>query len=271
MYGAQIAFKDYRPAKGIWGSEWVGFKHFIRFFKSTQCFMLIKNTVILGVYSLAAGFFIPIILALCFNYIGSQRLKKIVQTATFIPNFISTVVLVGILYQLFNSRIGIITILVDQIFNVKIDVLGNPQAFRHLYVWSGVWQTAGWNSVIYIAALTGVDSQLHEAAIVDGASKLKRIWNIDLPAVLPTAVIVLILNLGSIMTIGYEKVFLMQNALNIQYSEVIDTYVYKIGIGQQGSNFSYPSAIGLVQSVVTFVLVFAVNKISEKISETSLW
>ena len=271
MYGAQIAFRDYRPTKGILGSDWVGLKHFKTFFNSPQAFMLIKNTLALSIYSLIAGFAIPIILAVSFNYVANQKLKKLVQTFTFIPNFISTVVIVGILYQLFNSRIGVITLFLNELLNTRIDVLGNPEAFRHLYVWSGVWQSAGWNSVIYIAALTGVDAQLHEAAIVDGASKLKRIWHIDLPAIVPTAIIMLILNMGSILSVGYEKVLLMQNSINMQYSQVIDTYVYKIGIATQGASFSYPAAIGLIQSVITFVLVIIANKISDKVSETSLW
>lgn len=271
IYGAQIAFRDYSPVKGITGSPWVGLKHFKAFFVSPQFKTLIINTVSLSLYSIVAGFIFPIMLAISLNYVGSAKLKKVVQTATFIPNFISTVVMVGILYQLFNSRIGIITNLLEMITHKDIDVLGNPKMFRHLYVWSGVWQTAGWNSVIYIAALTGVDEQLHEAAIVDGASKIKRIIHIDIPAIMPTAIIMFILNLGSVMSVGYEKSLLMQNSLNIGYSEVIDTYVYKIGIAAQGASFSYPSAIGIVQSVITFILVFVVNKISAKISETSLW
>lgn len=271
IYGAQIAFRDYSPVKGITGSPWVGLKHFKAFFASPQFKTLIVNTVSLSIYSIIAGFIFPIMLAISLNYVGNAKLKKIVQTATFIPNFISTVVMVGILYQLFNSRIGIITNILEAITHKDIDILGNPKMFRHLYVWSGVWQTAGWNSVIYIAALTGVDEQLHEAAIVDGASKIKRIIHIDIPAIMPTAIIMFILNLGSVMTVGYEKSLLMQNSLNIGYSEVIDTYVYKIGIAAQGASFSYPSAIGIVQSVITFILVFVVNKISAKVSETSLW
>ncbi len=271
MYGAQIAFRDYSPVKGITGSPWVGLKHFKAFFLSPQCKMLIVNTVALSLYSIIAGFIFPIILAICFNYIGNAGLKKLVQTATFIPNFISTVVMVGILFQLFNPRIGVITNLIEAIAHTKIDILGNPKMFRHLYVWSGVWQTAGWNSVIYIAALTGVDDQLHEAAIVDGASKIKRIIHIDIPAIMPTAIIMFILNLGGVMTVGFEKTLLMQNSLNIGYSEVIDTYVYKIGIAAQGASFSYPSAIGIVQAIINFILVFTVNKISARVSETSLW
>ncbi len=271
IYGAQIAFRDYSPVKGIVGSPWVGLKHFKAFFASPQFKTLIVNTVSLSIYSIIAGFIFPIMLAISLNYVGNAKIKKIVQTATFIPNFISTVVMVGIIYQLFNSRIGIITNILEVITHKDVDILGNPKMFRHLYVWSGVWQTAGWNSVIYIAALTGVDEQLHEAAIVDGASKIKRIIHIDIPAIMPTAIIMFILNLGSVMTVGYEKSLLMQNSLNIGYSEVIDTYVYKIGIAAQGASFSYPSAIGIVQSVITFILVFIVNKISAKVSETSLW
>ncbi len=271
MYGAQIAFRDYSPVKGITGSPWVGLKHFIAFFKSPQCLMLIRNTVMLSLYSIIAGFIFPILLAISFNYIPSAGLKKTVQTMTFIPHFISTVVMVGILFQLFNSRIGIITNLLESITGKDVDVLGNPKMFRHLYVWSGIWQSAGWNSVIYIAALTGVDDQLHEAAIVDGASKLKRIIHIDIPAIAPTAIIMFILNLGGVMSVGFEKALLMQNSINIGYSQVIDTYVYEIGIASQGASFSYPSAIGLVQAIINFILVFTVNKISGKVSETSLW
>ena len=271
IYGAQMAFRDYSPVKGFSGSPWVGLKHFKMFFRSPQCWMLIRNTVSLSLYAIIAGFLVPIFLAIGFNYMANAKLKKILQTATFIPHFISTVVLVGILFQLFNTRMGILAKFLGIITNNSVDVLGDPKMFRHLYVWSGIWQSAGWNSVIYIAALAGVDTQLHEAAIVDGASKIKRIINVDIPAVAPVATIMFILNFGKVMSVGYEKVLLMQNSLNINYSEVIDTYVYKIGIATQGGSFSYPAAIGLVQSIISFILVVTVNKLSTKISETSLW
>lgn len=271
MYGATIAFKKYMFLKGILGSPWVGFENFERFFKSPEIFNLLKNTLTLSLYGLAASFPFPIVLALALNYVKREWFKKLVQMTTYIPHFISVVVIVGLLMQILSMRTGVVNNLIALLGGERINFMGEPKYFRHLYVWSGIWQNAGWGSIIYIAALAAIDPQLHEAAIVDGAGKLKRIWHIDIPGILPTVIIMLILSLGSIMGTGFEKVILMQNSLNVGVSEVIDTYVYKVGIASQIPNYSYSTAVGLFQSIVTFILTVIVNYVSRKVSETSLW
>lgn len=271
MYGASIAFKKFMPLKGIMGSPWIGFENFQRLFESPSFFGLLKNTIILSLYGLFAGFPFPIILALCLNYMGRERFKKVVQMTTYIPHFISVVVTVGLLFQILSLRTGVVNNVIELLGGERINFIADPGFFRHLYVWSGIWQNAGWGSIIYIAALSSIDPQLHEAAIMDGASKVRRIWHIDLPGILPTVVIMLILNAGGILTTGFEKVLLMQNPLNSVTSEVIDTYVYKVGIAAQLPNYSFASAVGLFQSVVTFSLTVFVNFISKKVSENSLW
>lgn len=271
MLGAQIAFKDYRISQGIWGSEWVGFEYFERFFTSYQFERVLKNTLVLSFYQLVAGFPLPIILALLLNSVRSERYKKVVQLVTYIPNFISTIVIVGMLNQFFNTRIGVYGIMYTAITGESApELLGSAAAFSHLYVWSGIWQTLGWSSIIFLAALTAVDLELHEAATIDGATRFQRVRYLDLPAVLPTATIMLILNAGRIMSIGFEKVYLMQNALNISASQIISTYVYDVALGS-GNDFSYATAIGLFNSVVNLILLCGVNFISKKFSETSLW
>ncbi len=271
MYGATIAFKKFMPLKGIMGSPWIGFENFQRLFESPSFLGLLKNTIILSLYGLFAGFPFPIILALCLNYMGRERFKKVVQMTTYIPHFISVVVTVGLLFQILSLRTGVVNNVIELLGGERTNFIADPGFFRHLYVWSGIWQNAGWGSIIYIAALSSIDPQLHEAAIMDGASKVRRIWHIDLPGILPTVVIMLILNAGGILTTGFEKVLLMQNPLNSVTSEVIDTYVYKVGIAAQLPNYSFASAVGLFQSVVTFSLTVFVNFISKKVSENSLW
>lgn len=271
IYGAQIAFRDYSPIQGFWGSPWVGTEHFERFFSSPVFSRILINTLLLSLYNLAAGFPFPIILAIGINYVGNRFFKKSVQMVTYIPYFISVVVLVGILTQIMNPRFGLVNQVITALGGEAIDFFAKPEYFRSLYVWSNVWQQAGWGSIIYIAALSGIDPQLHEAAIVDGASITRRIWHIDIPGILPTAIIMLILNVGSFMTLGFEKAYLMQNTMNTGTSEIIDTYVYKIGLASQSANFSYSSAIGLFQSVIGFILTLTVNKIANKLTETSLW
>lgn len=271
MLGLQIGFKKFDSAAGIWGSEWVGLKNFLKFFNSYQFERVLKNTLIVSVYHLIAGFPIPIIFALLLNAVRSRIYKKTIQMITYLPHFISVVVLVGITLQMFDSRIG----LVSKIFslltgNAMPELLGNPNAFPHLYVWSGIWQNTGWNSIIYIAALAGVDSELHEAATVDGASRFKRVLHIDLPSIIPTATILLIMNAGKMMSIGFEKVYLLQNPLNLRTSEIISTYVYKVGL-TGFSDFSYATAIGLFNSIINFLLIIIVNQISKKVSDSSLW
>lgn len=272
MFGLQIAFKDFNASSGIWGSEWIGFDHFKKFFSSYQFSRVVSNTLILSFYNLIAGFPLPIIFALCVNAIKNSKLQKFFQNVSYCPHFISTVVLVGMVIQILNPKIGVYGMLMQNVFGKQAtDLLASPNTFRHVYVLSGIWQNMGWNSIIYIAALAGVDQQLHEAAYLDGANRFKRILYVDLPAILPTITIILILNTGSIMTIGFEKIFLMQNDLNLRASEVISTYVYKIGLAGGGGDFGYATAIGLFNSVINLIMIVVVNTISKKVSETSLW
>ena len=272
MLGLQIAFKEYSAKGGIWGSPWVGLKYFSKFFGDYNFTRILVNTLRISVYSLVVEFFVPIFLALSINCIKNQAFKKTIQTITYIPHFISVVVLVGIMIQMLNPIIGLYGHAMTALTGSRpADILGIPEAFPHLYVWSSVWQNAGWNSIIYIAALANCDQDLHEAAQIDGATRFQRVLYVDIPAILPTAIILLILNCGKVMGIGFEKVFLMQNSLNLSYSEVISTYVYKQAFGTGMTNFSYSTTIGLFNSVINFVLITIVNKISGKISETSLW
>lgn len=269
MYGVQLAFKDYIPAEGIWGSPWVGMKWFNTFFSSPRFWELLKNTIFISLYSLLASFPTPVILALIINNVSNSKLRRFSQTVTYIPHFISVVVLVGMISVFFSPRSGFINTIIQLFGADPIYFMGEPQYFRHMYVWSGVWQSTGWGSIIYLAALAGVGPELHEAAIIDGASKLKRIWHIDIPAIMPTMVILLIMNCGSIMNVGFEKIYLMQNPLNQVYSEVISTYTYKIGLLQ--AEYSYSTAIGLFNNVINFIILIAVNKIAGKLSGSSLW
>lgn len=269
MYGIQIAFKGFIATQGIWGSPWVGFEHFDRFFNSYYFWRLIKNTLGIGLYSLAVGFPIPIILALLMNEIRAERFKKFVQTITYAPHFLSTVVVVGMMMIFLSPRYGIINHFIEMVGGQPINFMTEPSWFKSLYVLSDVWQTMGWSSIIYLAALAGIDNQLHEAARVDGATRLQRIWHINIPGIMPTIIILLILNMGSIMGIGFEKVLLMQNNLNMESSDIIATYVYRMGI--QNAEYSFSAAIGLFNSVINFILLVAVNFISKRVSETSLW
>ncbi|MBQ7867267.1 MAG: sugar ABC transporter permease [Clostridia bacterium] len=274
MVGAQIAFRKFTIRSGIWGSKWVGLDNFTRFFKTYNCWTIIKNTITISGYSILAGFPIPIIFALLLNCMRQERYKKAIQTITYMPHFISTVVIVGMILQICNPRVGLYGTFAHLLTGkYPNDPLGNPTVFTHLYVWTGIWQQFGWNAIVYLAALSSVDPQLHEAAIIDGASRWKRILQVDLPCILPTATIMLILRAGSVMSVGYEKIYLMQNDLNIGASEVISTYVYKLGLGASGKipNYSLATAIGLFNSVVNLVLISVVNAISKKMSETSLW
>lgn len=268
MYGIQLAFKDYRVADGIWGSAWVGLKHFKTFFESYQFKDLLWNTLSLSLYSLIAGFPMPIIFALLLNYITNVKLKKVVQMVTYAPHFISTVVYCGMIL-IFLSSDGVINQLLKLIGIDSVAFLTNPSNFRYIYVWSGVLQNIGWGSIMYISVLTSVDPTLHEAATVDGATRFQRLLHIDLPAIVPTMVIMLIMRAGEIMDLGFEKAFLLQNNINLDYSEIIATYVYRIGI--QGGQFSYSSAIGLFNNVINMVLLVVVNKIAKKVSDVSLW
>lgn len=272
MAGLQIAFKRFSARKGIWGSPWVGFSHFEKFFTSYQFERVIGNTLTLSFYSLLAGFPLPIVLALCMNATRSARYRSLVQNVTYIPHFISTVVIVGMINQIFNIRIGAFA-QIWQVFSSSSvpDLLASADAFPHMYVLSGIWQNTGWNTVIYTAALAGVDPELHEAAEIDGASRFARLIHVDLPAIIPTITITLILRCGQLMGIGFDKVYLMQNDLNLRASEVISTYVYKVGLSADGGNFSYATAIGFFNSVINLIMLSVVNAISKRVGETSLW
>lgn len=267
MYGVQIAFRNFKPTKGIWGSPWVGMKNFDKFFHSYMFKDLLTNTIVLSVYQIVASFAFPILLALLLNYCVSNRLRKVTQMVTYAPHFISTVVLVGML-NVFLSESGIINQLLNLLGLRSVPFLSDAGMFRHIYVWSHIWQRTGYNSVIYIAALAGVNPELHEAAIVDGANKLQRILHIDLPAILPTAIILLIMSTGNMLSLGFEKVYLMQNDLNLGVSEIISTYVYKIGL--LNAQYSYSTAIGLFNNVINLIVLLTVNKIADKVSGTSL-
>lgn len=268
MYGIQIAFRDFYPIKGFLGSPWVGLEHFQRFFRSTDLVMILKNTIVLNLYNLIVGFPIPIILALMINQTVNLRFKKLVQTTLYAPHFISVVVIVGMLQVFLSPRSGIINTLLSFVGVEPIFFMAKPEMFKSIYVISDIWQTAGWSSIIYIAALAGISPELHESALVDGATKMQRIWFIDIPGIMPTAIILLILNSGRMLSVGFEKVYLMQNSLNRTASEVLSTYVYKVGITQ--ADYSYATAVGLFEAIVSLVIILSVNKIANKVSETSL-
>lgn len=269
MYGMQIAFKDYLPPLGILGSPWAGFKHFVRFFQSFQFGRLLGNTLGISFYQLAAGFPIPIILAILINEVGARGFKKTVQMATYAPYFISTTVLVGMVLQFLDPNAGVVNRVIELLGGEAINFMGTPRYFKTIYVSAVIWQTAGYSSIIYIAALASIDPQLEEAATIDGASRLQKIWNIDIPGILPTAIILLILNMGRIMNIGFERIFLMQNPLNLVSSDVISTYVYRMGL--VNAQFSFSAAVGLFNSVVNLILIISVNQVARRYSETSLW
>jgi putative aldouronate transport system permease protein len=273
MWGAQIAFRDYRASggfAGITGAEWIGLEHFRKFFNSYNFWPILKNTLVLNVYSLVAGFPLPIIFALALNYVGRTGFKKTVQMVSYAPHFISTVVIVGMLLQ-FLATGGIINHLIGLFGVDPIPFMSEPAYWKSIYVWSGVWQSLGFNCIIYLAALSGIDPTLHEAAIIDGANKLQRMRDIDLPGIMPVAVILLILNMGTLLSTGFEKIILMQNSLNMSTSEVIDSYVYHVGLASQIPQFAYASAIGLFKSVIGLILILAVNTIARRMKTASLW
>lgn len=276
MYGSIIAFKRFAARRGIMGSPWAadyGFANFIKFFNSPICFQIIRNTLAISLYGIVAGFPMPVILALALNASVGARFKKTVQYFSYMPYFISTVVMVGILNRIMHPSIGVLGRLLTQPneSGIIIPLMGRADLFSTIYVWSGIWQNNGWNSVIYIAALAAIDPELHEAAMIDGASRLKRILHIDIPGILPTMIILLILNTGQIMSVGFEKVFLMQNNLNMSTSRIISTYVYDIGLRSESADFSYAAAIGLFNSVVNLILITTVNNVAKRFSEHSLW
>jgi ABC-type polysaccharide transport system permease subunit len=271
MYGAQIAFRDFRISRGITGSPWAGLKHFRAFFSTANFTRTLSNTLALSIYTLFAMTSFVIVLSLLIHCVTNGRYKKIVQTVVYLPHFISTVVIVGIIMRLFNPTLGILSKLIQALGGTSRDLMGVAGAFRHIFVLSDIWQNAGWGTVIYLAALSASDMENHEAAMIDGASRFQRLIHIDIPVLMPTLVIMLILNMGKLMNVGHDKALLMQNNLNLQRSEIISTYVYKIGIATSMPDYSLSTAIGLFNSVISLILVIMVNKIAKKLTETSLW
>ena len=268
MVGLQIAFRDYRASKGIWGSQWVGLKYFIKFFNYPNCWKIIRNTLVLSLYSLAT-FPLSIIAALLINELRSVSYKKVVQMVTYAPHFISTVVICSMITLFMNQSSGLINNVIAALGGKRVDFLGTAAYFPHIYVWSGVWQNLGWGTIIYLATLSAVSPELHEAAYLDGANRMQIILHVNIPCILPTVVIMLIMNCGTILSVGFEKVYLLQNALNLDTSQTISTYNYELGL--LGGQYSYTTAIGLFNTVVNVVMLTIVNTVSRRVSEISLW
>ena len=269
MYGVQIAFKEFRADLGITGSPWCGFAQFERFFNSSQFWTLIKNTLSLSLMQLLIGFPVPVILAILLNQMKNRRFKSFIQSVTYFPHFISMVVLTGMLGLFLSPRNGIINILIQALGGDAVFFLGEAQWFRPVFVLSGVWQNAGWSAIIYIAALASISPDLYEAAQVDGANKWQLIRHVDLPGILPTIVMMFIMEMGKVMSLGFQKAYLMQNNLNIAASEIISTYVYKVGLVD--AQFSYSAAIGLFNNIINIILLVSANQLSKKLTNSSLW
>jgi len=269
IYGAQIAFKDYRVLRGIWGSSWIGLDNFRRFFNSPEFFRVIRNTLAISLYQLSIGFPSPIIFALILNQVVIKRLKRAIQTVTYMPYFISTVVLVSMLFTMLAPKTGVINHLLAAIGQNRVFFMGEAALFPSIFAWSGIWQFTGWNSIIYLAALSGINPELYESAVVDGANKFQKIIYIDIPGLLPTIAIMFIISCGQVMTVGYEKAYLMQNMLNLEWSEVISTFVYKRGLLQ--GEFGYATAAGLFEAFINFSMVVFVNYVSNRLTKSSLW
>ena len=269
MYGIIIAFQNFRPAHGFLGSQWVGLDHFERFVTSHHFWRLIRNTLAINIYGLVAAFPIPIVLALAFNELKEGRFKKVTQTVSYAPHFISVVVFAGMIISFTSNPMGLVNHLLTFFGADPISFMQRPELFRHIYVWTGIWQSAGWGTIIYLAALSGVDPTLHEAAIMDGATRLQRNWHINIPSILPTIVILLIMNVGGIMSTGFERIWLLQNPANRYTSDVIATYVFEVGVIQ--AQFSFGAAVGLFNAAVGAIMLITVNKITKKITEVGLW
>jgi len=269
MYGVQIAFKNFNGALGIWNSPWVGLRHFQDFFKSYYFWIILRNTLTISIYSMALGFPTPIFLALLLNEIRNYRYKKFVQTVLYAPHFISMVVMVGMIILMLSPRSGMFNNLIELVGGERQYFMIDPGAFKHIYVLSGIWQNMGWSAIIYLAALSAVDPELHEVATIDGASRFQRIIHINLPTIRPTIVILFILGIGGLVGVGFEKTFLLQNDLNLEQSEVISTYVYRRGL--MNANYSFASAVGLFNNIVNIILLLTANFIARKVGETSLF
>ncbi len=269
MYGVQIAFKDFKATDGIWGSAWVGFKHFKRFFASSQFVSLIKNTLGLSLLQILLGFPVPIILAIMLNQVKNQRFRKFAQSILYCPHFISIVVLAGMLYIFLSPRNGIVNTIIKILGGEAIFFLGEAKYFKLTFVISGIWQNAGWSAIIYIAALAGISPDLYEAAQVDGANKWQRIRHIDIPGIMPTIIMMLIMEIGKVMSLGFQKAYLLQNAQNLSASEIISTYIYKVGM--LDAQYSYSAAVNLFNNVINIILLVTFNKLAKKLTDNSLW
>lgn len=270
MYGVQLAFRDYSFKAGITGGNWAGLKYFKQYFDNPMFFTTLRNTFVISLTSIVVGFPIPIILAMIINQIKHKKWKKVVQTTVYIPYFISVVVLVSMINIMFDIESGVISNLFKALHLVaeNTNILGSENTFVPLYVLTGIWQSMGWNSIIFIAALSSVDTQLYDACKIDGANKLQTVWHIDLPAILPTIMIMLILNMGNVLNVGFDKVYLMQNSLNLGVSQVISTYVYTVGI--KSAQFSFGAAVGLFNTVVNFVFLLITNYVSKRTTGSGL-
>lgn len=268
IYGVQVAFKDFRASMEIWGSPWVGLKHFARFFEMPFFGMMIRNTLSISLYSLAT-FPCAVIVALLLNELRNERFKKVVQMVSYAPHFVSTVVVCSMVLIFFDKNRGLANNVLALLGRERISFIETPKYFSSLYVWSGVWSSVGWNTIIYLAALSSISPEMIEAARIDGASQWKILWHINVPSILPTIVTLLILNTGSILSVGFEKIYLLQNPLNLDASRVISTYVYEVGMGS--GQFSYSTAIGLFNNVVNVVCIVLVNQISRTVTHISMW
>ncbi len=271
-YGAMgwllLAFKDFNARVGLWGSKWVGLAHFRNFFSTPDFSRLLRNTILLSVYNLLFSFPVPIILALMINEVRQKKFKKIVQSISYLPHFFSTVIICGMLVN-FLTIDGLINNIVTLFGGHPINFLTEPKWFRTIYIASGIWQGAGWGSIMYLAALSGVDPQLYESAVIDGATRIKQIWYISLPSITPIISIQLLLSLGGILSVGYEKVILLYNGSTYETADIISSYVYRRGL--QGADYGYGTAVSLFQSVISLVLIVISNKIAAKVGQTSLW
>lgn len=273
MLGVQIAFKDYRALGGIWGSAWVGFKHFKRFFRSYYAVTTIRNTIILSLYNLAVGFPLPIILAILIHYLPFRGYQRVLQTVFYAPNFISVVVVASMAFIMLSPSTGLVNNLIRAIGGEPIFFLAESGWFRHIFVVTVIWQHTGVGAIIYLGVLTTIDPALHESAMIDGAGKLKRILHIDLPSLMPTAIVLLILAFGRVMSIGFDRAFLLQTPLNLATSEILPTYIYKVGVLGSGAipRYSFATAVGLTNSVINLCLVVLMNQVAKYSTNTRLF
>jgi putative aldouronate transport system permease protein len=269
MYGVIIAFKDYRPGRGIWGSAWVGLRYFQQFFSSFYLVRLVRNTLLINVYSILFGFPAPIIFALVLNEFKDSIFKRTIQTITYLPHFISVVVICGMIVNALSPQNGVVNAILENLIGHKINFLNESRWFRFIYVGSGIWQGFGWGSIIYLAALSGIDPNLYEAAKIDGAGRLRQIWHISLPGIMATVITLLILSVGNMMSVGFEKIILLYNPTTYETADVISTYVYRAGL--LGGQYSFSTAIGLFNSMINMFLLLAANWISKKVTSHGLW